>query len=97
MDKLHTQYTESECDICTMKPAVNFKYIGYALHVIIWGTLLLLPYMVSNAANEYRIGIIPEIEFLHGDGTDQCYYFLYQCILPLLQNLITGAFGFYTS
>jgi len=42
-----------------MKPAVNYKYIGYALHVVIWATLLLLPYLVSNAANEYRIGVIP--------------------------------------
>ncbi|MBS1526828.1 MAG: histidine kinase, partial [Bacteroidetes bacterium] len=42
-----------------MKIAVSFKYIGYALHVLIWGTLLLLPYLVSSPANGYRIGVIP--------------------------------------
>jgi len=42
-----------------MKKTLNFKYIGYALHILVWGVILLFPYLVSNAANGYRIGVIP--------------------------------------
>jgi two-component system LytT family sensor kinase len=42
-----------------MKKALNFKYIGFALHILVWGVILLFPYLVSNAANGYRIGMIP--------------------------------------
>ncbi len=42
-----------------MKKTLNFKYVGYALHILVWGVVLLFPYLVSNAANDYRIGIIP--------------------------------------
>jgi two-component system LytT family sensor kinase len=42
-----------------MKKTVNFKYIGYALHILVWGLVLLIPYLVSNSANGYRIGLVP--------------------------------------
>jgi|SRR6185503_9160280 len=42
-----------------MKRTLNFKYIGYALHVLVWGVVLLFPYLVSNSASGYRIGMIP--------------------------------------
>jgi sensor histidine kinase YesM len=42
-----------------MKPTINSKYISYSLQVLVWSVVLLLPYLVSNSANEYRIGLIP--------------------------------------
>lgn len=42
---------------------VNLKYIIYMLHLLIWSGLLLLPYLVSNSANEYRVGTIPGLVF----------------------------------
>ncbi|MBS1504986.1 MAG: histidine kinase [Bacteroidetes bacterium] len=42
---------------------VSFRYSGYALHIIIWGALLLLPYLVSSSANDYKIGVIPGLFF----------------------------------
>lgn len=33
------------------------------LHVLIWSILILLPYLVSNAENDYKIGAIPGIFF----------------------------------
>lgn len=41
------------------KISVPPKYISIALHVLIWGALLLLPYFVSTAENGYRLGVIP--------------------------------------
>lgn len=46
-----------------MKVAVNFRLIGYTLHMLIWGGLLMLPYFVSDAANGYRIGNLPGVFF----------------------------------
>lgn len=34
-----------------------------AIHILIWGMLLLLPYVVSNAANNYKLGPIPGMFF----------------------------------
>jgi LytS/YehU family sensor histidine kinase len=42
-----------------MKKTLSFKYIGYALHVVVWGVVLLFPYLVSNAAHGYSIGMVP--------------------------------------
>ncbi|WP_143306263.1 sensor histidine kinase [Chitinophaga vietnamensis] len=42
-----------------MKTNIRGRYINITLHVLIWSTLLLLPYVVSTAANGYRIGPIP--------------------------------------
>ncbi|HEY4335072.1 MAG TPA: histidine kinase [Puia sp.] len=36
--------------------SVNYKVV---IHVLIWSVLTLLPYMISNAANHYSIGVIP--------------------------------------
>lgn len=41
------------------KPA----YIAFALHALIWSMVLLLPYLVSSAANNYKIGPIPGLLF----------------------------------
>lgn len=46
-----------------MKFNIQQKYISIALHVLIWSALLLLPYLVSNAENDYRIGVIPGLFF----------------------------------
>ncbi len=42
-----------------MKVQLKSKYITIALHVMIWGMLLLLPYIVSNAHNGYKVGNMP--------------------------------------
>jgi two-component system LytT family sensor kinase len=38
---------------------LNFKYVTYALHALVWSLILLFPYLVSNSANGYKIGVIP--------------------------------------
>lgn len=38
-------------------------YIAFALHALIWSTILLLPYLVSTASNDYKIGPIPGFLF----------------------------------
>ena len=42
-----------------MKVQLKSKHITIALHVMIWGMLLLLPYIVSNAHNGYKVGNMP--------------------------------------
>lgn len=39
------------------------RLIHSTFHVLIWSTQLLLPYVVSTAANDYRIGVIPGLLF----------------------------------
>ncbi|HXB07547.1 MAG TPA: histidine kinase [Puia sp.] len=39
-----------------MRVTINYKLI---IHVLIWGVLLFLPYIVSNAASQYSIGNLP--------------------------------------
>jgi two-component system LytT family sensor kinase len=46
-----------------MKIAIKVGYINIALHVLIWGAVLLLPYFVSTAANNYKIGSVPGLFF----------------------------------
>lgn len=46
-----------------MSISAPFKKIIIALHILIWSVLLLLPYIVSNAANDYRIGTFPGLFF----------------------------------
>jgi LytS/YehU family sensor histidine kinase len=46
-----------------MKLALKVKHINITLHVLIWGTVLLLPYFVSTAANDYKIGSVPGLLF----------------------------------
>ena len=46
-----------------MKISVKFRYISIALHVFVWGMILLLPYFVSSAEHDYKIGPIPGLFF----------------------------------
>lgn len=46
-----------------MKRLTSRGYFGILLHVLIWSILLLLPYIVSNAANDYSIGVLPGLFF----------------------------------
>ncbi|HEX3933167.1 MAG TPA: histidine kinase [Puia sp.] len=43
------------------------KYITVALHVMIWGMLLLTPYLIANAHNGYRVNNLPLNYFIVGD------------------------------
>lgn len=42
-----------------MKISLKSKYITIALHVMIWGMLLLTPYFYSNAHNGYKMNDLP--------------------------------------
>lgn len=46
-----------------MKKNISIKTINITLHVLLWSIVLLLPYLVSNAANNYSIGSIPGLFF----------------------------------
>jgi hypothetical protein len=46
-----------------MTVSIPFKKVIIALHILIWGVILLLPYIVSSAASNYRIGNIPGLFF----------------------------------
>ena len=46
-----------------MKIAPKVRHIIITLHVLIWAAVLLLPYFVSTAANDYRIGSVPGLFF----------------------------------
>ncbi|GAB4016392.1 sensor histidine kinase [Spirosoma koreense] len=39
----------------------RFIFVGF--HILLWSTYLLLPYVVSTAANDYKIGVIPGLFF----------------------------------
>lgn len=44
---------------------INFKFrhISIAVHVLVWAVVLLLPYLVSTAGHDYKIGPIPGFFF----------------------------------
>ncbi|WP_089896243.1 sensor histidine kinase [Chitinophaga arvensicola] len=42
-----------------MKKNISVKKIILTLHILLWSVVLLLPYLVSNAAHDYSIGSIP--------------------------------------
>jgi two-component system LytT family sensor kinase len=42
-----------------VKSPLKAKNITIALHVMIWTMLMLLPYFVSNAHNDYKVGSLP--------------------------------------
>ncbi|WP_160711236.1 sensor histidine kinase [Chitinophaga solisilvae] len=42
-----------------MKALLRSRNIIIVLHVLIWGMVLLLPYLVSTEANDYRVGPLP--------------------------------------
>ncbi|NLR64217.1 histidine kinase [Chitinophaga varians] len=46
-----------------MKAFLTAKYINITLHALIWGMLLLLPYIVSSPENQYSIGPMPGVFF----------------------------------
>ena len=46
-----------------MTVSIPFKKVIIALHILIWSVILLLPYIVSSAASNYRIGNIPGLFF----------------------------------
>ncbi|HWV70037.1 sensor histidine kinase [Chitinophaga sp.] len=46
-----------------MKKNISVKKITIALHILIWGVILLLPYIVSNASGGYRMGSLPGLFF----------------------------------
>ncbi|GEP97980.1 sensor histidine kinase [Chitinophaga cymbidii] len=39
------------------------RYFNISLHVLIWGSLLLLPYFISTPQSDYRIGPVPGLFF----------------------------------
>lgn len=39
------------------------RYFNISLHVLIWGSVLLLPYFISTAEHDYRVGPVPGVFF----------------------------------
>ncbi len=63
----------------------NYRVIG--LHVLIWSLILLLPYLTSNAANDYKIGPLPGLYFtLAGIIHMIIFYFHAYVLYPKLWN-----------
>lgn len=50
-----------------MKILFKSKYITVSLHVLIWGMLLLTPFLISNAHNGYKVNNLPLAYFIVGD------------------------------
>jgi two-component system, LytTR family, sensor kinase len=46
-----------------MMKLVKYRYFNFVLHALAWSLVLLLPYFVSDAGNEYRIGPLPGVYF----------------------------------
>jgi two-component system, LytTR family, sensor kinase len=46
-----------------MMKLVKYRYFNFILHAVAWSLVLLLPYFVSDAANEYKIGPLPGVYF----------------------------------
>ena len=42
---------------------VEFRYTNFILHILVWSLVLFLPYLVSDAKNQYKIGPIPGLFF----------------------------------
>ena len=58
----------NECTFNTrMKILLKSKYITVSLHVLIWGMLLLTPFLISNAHNGYKVNNLPVAYFIAGD------------------------------
>jgi sensor histidine kinase YesM len=58
----------NECTFNTrMKILLKSKYITVSLHVLIWGMILLTPYLISNAHNGYKVNNLPVAYFIVGD------------------------------
>ncbi|SHG34574.1 sensor histidine kinase [Pedobacter caeni] len=70
-----------------MKKTVRFLYINIILHVLIWGLVLSLPYLISSAENEYKIGPVPGLFFsLAGCLHLFIFYFNAFFLIPGLLN-----------
>jgi hypothetical protein len=70
-----------------MKISVKFQHISIALHVFVWGMILLLPYFVSSAEHDYKIGPIPGLFFtLAGFIHLFIFYFNAFYLIPRLLN-----------
>jgi hypothetical protein len=70
-----------------MKISVKFQHISIALHVFVWGMILLLPYFVSSAEHDYKIGPIPGPFFtLAGFIHLFIFYFNAFYLIPRLLN-----------
>ncbi|HEV2479183.1 MAG TPA: histidine kinase [Puia sp.] len=50
-----------------MKVLFKSKYITVSLHVLIWGMIMLTPYLISNAHNGYKVNNLPLAYFIVGD------------------------------
>jgi hypothetical protein len=42
---------------------VKYRYFNFILHALAWGIVLLFPYLVSDAGNQYKIGPLPGLYF----------------------------------
>ncbi|MCF3108871.1 histidine kinase [Niabella sp. CC-SYL272] len=42
---------------------IQKQYINGIFHLLIWGALLLLPYFIGSAADQYKIGLLPGVVF----------------------------------
>ena len=42
---------------------VKYRYFNVILHALLWGIVLFLPYLVSDAGNQYKIGPLPGFYF----------------------------------
>lgn len=63
------------------------QYFSIMLHVLAWSTVLLLPYLVSTAANQYKIGPLPGVYFtLSGLIHMMIFYGNTQLLYPKLLN-----------
>lgn len=70
-----------------IKVSVKFRYINIALHVLVWTMVLLLPYFVSSAAHDYKVGPIPGLFFsLAGIIHLFIFYFNAFFLIPKLLN-----------
>ncbi|MBV8251022.1 MAG: histidine kinase [Chitinophaga sp.] len=57
----------------------NYRVIG--LHVLIWSLILLLPYLISNAANDYKIGPLPGLFFTLAGVIYMAIFYLHAYVL----------------
>lgn len=46
-----------------MKKIIRYKYFNVLLHVLAWSVVLFLPYLISSAGNQYKIGPLPGLYF----------------------------------
>jgi two-component system LytT family sensor kinase len=46
-----------------MMKIVKYRYFNFILHALAWSIVLLFPYLVSDAGNQYKIGPLPGLYF----------------------------------